>query len=239
MLQHQLQPAAYVLECLGVRNLARKLGLASPTVSNWNRPPGTSESTQSGTGGYIPAHYWEIIADIAQEAGYRHITREFLASKSYPELRVTAPSKLKGDRYERETVEALIHAGLRAQRVPLSGAAPGYPGDIYLYLGHRTVLCQCKISKTGEGYTIVSRMLKQACFGRVETESGSFYAMHFLSFIRYLKDQAGYLQTFCHMPVLTTKGKTFTDAIMGHEILFYRRDRGDTYVIVPAAASFG
>jgi hypothetical protein len=36
----------------------------------------------------------------------------------------------KGDRVEREVLALLKEAGLEARRVPLSGSAPGYPGDL-------------------------------------------------------------------------------------------------------------
>ncbi len=36
----------------------------------------------------------------------------------------------KGNRVEREVLALLKEAGLEARRVPLSGSAPGYPGDL-------------------------------------------------------------------------------------------------------------
>jgi len=38
--------------------------------------------------------------------------------------------KRKGNRVEREVLALLKEAGLEAKRVPLSGSAPGYPGDL-------------------------------------------------------------------------------------------------------------
>ena len=38
--------------------------------------------------------------------------------------------KRKGSRVEREVLALLKEAGLEARRVPLSGSAPGYPGDL-------------------------------------------------------------------------------------------------------------
>lgn len=40
----------------------------------------------------------------------------------------------KGDRLEREVVKVLTEAGIKAKRVPLSGSAKGYPGDIAVNL---------------------------------------------------------------------------------------------------------
>jgi Holliday junction resolvase len=39
--------------------------------------------------------------------------------------------RAKGRRFEREIVEILGQAGYRAKRVPLSGGAEGFPGDIH------------------------------------------------------------------------------------------------------------
>jgi len=36
----------------------------------------------------------------------------------------------KGNRVEREVLALMREAGLEARRVPLSGSAPGYPGDL-------------------------------------------------------------------------------------------------------------
>ncbi len=42
--------------------------------------------------------------------------------------------KRKGTRAEREILKLLKEAGLEAKRVPLSGSAPGYPGDLVAHL---------------------------------------------------------------------------------------------------------
>ncbi|RIH82610.1 hypothetical protein Mlute_02446 [Meiothermus luteus] len=42
--------------------------------------------------------------------------------------------KRKGTRAEREALKLLKEAGLEARRVPLSGSAPGYPGDLVAHL---------------------------------------------------------------------------------------------------------
>lgn len=42
--------------------------------------------------------------------------------------------KRKGTRAEREVLKLLQEAGLEAKRVPLSGSAPGYPGDLVAHL---------------------------------------------------------------------------------------------------------
>jgi Holliday junction resolvase len=53
----------------------------------------------------------------------------------------------KGDRTERAVVQALRSAGIPAKRVPLSGSANGYPGDIQALLGGREMTLEVKSRK--------------------------------------------------------------------------------------------
>jgi len=54
----------------------------------------------------------------------------------------------KGDRVEREVLALLKEAGLEARRVPLSGSAPDYPGDLEVELpGLGRVLVEVKARK--------------------------------------------------------------------------------------------
>lgn len=52
--------------------------------------------------------------------------------------------KQKGDRLERATVQLLRAHGIDAKRVPLSGSAAGYPGDVVAKLGGRDLTLECK-----------------------------------------------------------------------------------------------
>ena len=52
--------------------------------------------------------------------------------------------KRKGDRVEREIVKRLTEGGVNAKRVPLSGAAKGYPGDVVAVMGGRELCLECK-----------------------------------------------------------------------------------------------
>ncbi len=54
----------------------------------------------------------------------------------------------KGNRVEREALALLREAGLEARRVPLSGSAPGYPGDLEVELpGLGKVVVEVKARK--------------------------------------------------------------------------------------------
>ena len=50
----------------------------------------------------------------------------------------------KGDRLERAVVKQLQDVGLDAKRVPLSGSAKGYPGDVSVRLLGRELTLECK-----------------------------------------------------------------------------------------------
>lgn len=50
----------------------------------------------------------------------------------------------KGDRLERAVVQLLKAHGVEAKRVPLSGAAAGYPGDVVVNALGREVVLECK-----------------------------------------------------------------------------------------------
>lgn len=57
-------------------------------------------------------------------------------------------SKQKGNRVERKMVARLIEIGLVAKRVPLSGAAEGWKGDIDIQLSSGSVRAEVKGRKT-------------------------------------------------------------------------------------------
>jgi hypothetical protein len=50
----------------------------------------------------------------------------------------------KGDRLEREVVKLLQAAGVPARRVPLSGSARGYPGDLVVTVAGRDHVLEVK-----------------------------------------------------------------------------------------------
>jgi Holliday junction resolvase len=64
-------------------------------------------------------------------------------------------SKNKGYRIEKKIEAMLKDIGLPAKRMPLSGAAPGYKGDIQI----NDLLCEVKSRKGGAGFTTIERWL--------------------------------------------------------------------------------
>jgi len=70
-------------------------------------------------------------------------------------------SKSKGDRFERQIVDAALAHRLDAHRVPLSGAVAAYPGDVILRdsTGERWVV---EAKKRGDGFRELYRWIDRA-----------------------------------------------------------------------------
>ena len=62
-------------------------------------------------------------------------------------------------RVEREIVEAHRELGLEAKRVPLSGAAPGFAGDVLITLRGGELRGEVKARKSGAGFATLERWL--------------------------------------------------------------------------------
>lgn len=58
-------------------------------------------------------------------------------------------SKEKGSRFEREIVEKARQHGLEANRVPLSGSAAGFKGDVHIKKGRETWVIEAKKRASG------------------------------------------------------------------------------------------
>jgi hypothetical protein len=58
-------------------------------------------------------------------------------------------SKQKGNGFEREIVDLLRVAGIKADRVPLSGAVAAFPGDVRFDLRGEQTTAECKRRKRG------------------------------------------------------------------------------------------
>ena len=69
-----------------------------------------------------------------------------------------ARSRNKGARREREIVQLHRAAGIAAHRVPLSGAVPGYAGDVILD-GLSDLRCEVKGRASGGGFRTLERWL--------------------------------------------------------------------------------
>ena len=77
-------------------------------------------------------------------------------------MTVPHPSKRKGDRVEREIVEALRTIGVDAHRVPLSGAVGGdYSGDLRLTVAGRRFVAEVKARAGGDGFKTLEKWLAE------------------------------------------------------------------------------
>lgn len=69
-------------------------------------------------------------------------------------------NKANGSRYEREFVQQCQDFGLVAQRVPLSGAMAGYPGDVIV---SDEIVIECKYRKNGTGFKRLYDLVVHEC----------------------------------------------------------------------------
>ncbi len=67
-------------------------------------------------------------------------------------------SRKKGYRIENELVNILKERGIEAYRVPLSGGAPGFAGDIIIALNEKEYICEVK--SRGEGFRQIYKWLE-------------------------------------------------------------------------------
>lgn len=68
-------------------------------------------------------------------------------------------SKRKGSKIEREFVELHRALGLDAKRVPLSGAAAGWKGDIKVIVRGREITGEVKARASGSGFVTLEKWL--------------------------------------------------------------------------------
>jgi len=68
-------------------------------------------------------------------------------------------SRRKGARRELEIVHAHRAIGVAARKVPLSGAAQGFKGDIHLTLRGRALQAEVKARAAGSGFVTLERWL--------------------------------------------------------------------------------
>jgi Holliday junction resolvase len=220
--RYQGEPAYTVIRALGgVRVTAKKIGVTPETVSLWNRPP-----EQRGYGGYIPERYWSYILDVAQaEKKDKIVTKRLLRSGERKYIDMANASRQKGDRFERQIVDELRDAGFDAHRIPLSGACPGFVGDVEVRDGAlgRWVI-QCKIGGRDAinqgGRLNVARMLGLVTIGAVHAQGSELIAMRSREFIGLLR---GERPTVINLPSIKVPGKQICDELVDHDALLFRR----------------
>lgn len=212
------EPAGTVIRALGgAKKTAARLGVSTELASQWNRP-----IMRGGTDGVIPEHYWERILEIAKEIGAKQITEGLLRTGRRPSLSGAAP-KRKGTRFELQVRDDLRAAGMpTAHRVPLSGAAAGYPGDVLVDESPTgRWIIQCKISgSSAGGRQSVLRALRQVSVCRLIVGDEVLIGMHQGQFERLMR---GEFEPPLNWPEIEIAGRTILNHIEGHHALTFRR----------------
>ena len=214
--RYACEPAAHVIRrCGGTREMSRHLGISAEAISQWNRP-----ISKGGDDGRIPEKWWDRVADLAErKAG---IPKEELLVK----LRAASmnSAKQKGDRFERQVVADLLEADVKASKVPLSGAAKGWPGDVIAeHEGTGRWVIQCKITKRAGvgGRGAVIRFLSHVSFGVVTAGPDTYIAMRRGVFIDMVK---GKTPSAVNVPRLELKAAALiAKDIEGHDALVFRK----------------
>lgn len=232
-LTYALAPASVVLQHLGVRPLARQLGLSPEAVSQWGRPV-----ERGGTGGHVPAKYHSAICFYAATVlKGAVVTPELLASlPAKPTIERSAEDmanyqRQKGDRFERRVAHKITDLGVTARRVPLSGACEGYPGDVEFFPYGAKLLIQCKISGDGSGYGRIMTALDSA--GLFQLAGSDLVAVSWHYFARLITGRA---VAPANLPTISLPLGTATKAIDGHHVLIFRKDRGEEATIITGDA---
>ena len=234
--RHACEPAASIIRrCGGVRAIAAHLKISAEAVSKWNRP-----KSHGGTNGRVPPAQWRKLLELVEARGgkpakkqaYKSLYESAKPAPSTKEVAMVHPSKRKGDRFERQVVEELNVAGVAAKRVPLSGAAPGWTGDVLAAGAEGEWKIQCKITTNGEGGSAgrgaIVRFLNQVSFGIVDAGDVSYVAMRRGVFIEMLK---GIPPSAVNVPRLkVARAKGVADAIAGHDALVFRRDQATEWM---------
>lgn len=212
------EPGGTVIRALGgAKKTAARLGVSAELASQWNRPV-----MRGGTDGAIPEHHWPRILEVAREIGAKHITEGLLRTGKRPPISGAGP-KRKGTRFELQVRDDLRAAGMpTAHRVPLSGAAANYPGDVLVDESPtgRWVI-QCKISgSSAGGRQSVLRALRQVAVCRLVVGDEVLVGMRRGQFERLVR---GEFEAPLNWPEIAIAGRTVLNHIEGHDALTFRR----------------
>lgn len=231
--RYACEPAATVVRALGgVRRAAQLIGVSAETCSQWNRP-----AERRGTGGFVPPRFWPTILSAAKTERAHEITEELLSAGKKEKPDMGSMSRRKGALFELQVAKDLKALGFDARKIPLSGAAAGYPGDVEVLATPtgRWVL-QCKISANGGGRHSVLRLLHQVVIGKVRAAGKNLVAMRRAQFAQVLR---GERIAVANMPEIVVPGKTILEHLKGHDALVFRRSGSTDWMAIVTLEKFG
>lgn len=216
--KYRCEPAARIVRALGgTRAAAKRLGVSAERCSQWNRP-----AQRGGTGGWIPLEHWARLLDLGGSLGFPWLTKKLLESGKKERLDVGAMSRSKGAKFERDVASDLRAAGFTARKVPLSGAAEGYPGDVVIDDAPTgRWIIQCKISAEGGGRDAVTALLGQVVVGRVDAGEAHLIALRRAQFAQLVRGTA---PRPVNWPQIKIPGRQVLKHLEGHDALVFRKN---------------
>jgi hypothetical protein len=223
--RYRCEPAGTVIRAFGgARKCGAAIGVSAELCSQWNRP-----ADRGGTGGWIPEKHRPALLAAAKKRGLKSVTKDLLASGKREEPDVGMMSRRKGAKFELDVVKDLVAAGLRARKVPLSGAAAEWPGDVVIHHEGKEWVLQCKISADGGGRQSILRVLREVALCRVIAGSARLVAMRREQFVDLVKGRAA---RAVNTPEITIAGRQVLDHIDGHDALVFRRDGSTEWMAI-------
>ncbi len=135
----------------------------------------------------------------------------------------------KGNRIEREIVNILKKNNINAKRVPLSGSANGFKGDIVIESKNKTFRCEVKARK--DGFKLIYKNLPKIETGSLKliTEKNRLAVLKIDEFVKILKGNKLNKYT---SNTLHRKLKQIDQWIADNDILFIKANRKPILALV-------
>jgi hypothetical protein len=151
---------------------------------------------------------------------------------------VGAMSRRKGALFERDVASDLRAAGFDARKVPGSGAAQGYPGDVVIE-GTATGrwILQCKISAESGGRERVLAMLREVVVGRVVVADVALVAMRRSQFMSLVRGAPPRPVNWPSVAIARLDSSILKH-LEGHDALVFRRDRQREWMAIVRKEKF-
>lgn len=139
-------------------------------------------------------------------------------------------AKEKGDRFERSVVHYLNNNNIPAQRVPLSGAVRGFPGDVTIECFNPPIIVQCK--HFANSHKRLFALAEKNLVTIVSEEHGGdiYFLMMFERFIDWWKNHR--MPLFFEPPVEFLRFADCARWLEREDMLLVKRDRGSPFALI-------